>query len=145
MKRLATLQLFLLAVSGCVALLPSNGGGKTSFQPPRQVNASDIALPTGYRIEAVAVGLTFPSGVTFDDQGRVYVVETGYSYGEVWAVPRLLHLESDGRITEIATGEKNGPWTGVTFYKGFFYVAEGGELQGGRILRIAHGGTPRLF
>ena len=33
-----------------------------------------------------------------------------------------------GRITEIATGEKNGPWTGVTFYKGFFYVAEGGEL-----------------
>jgi hypothetical protein len=102
-------------------------------------------LPTGYQIEAVAVGLTFPSGVTSDDQGRVYVVETGYSYGEVWAVPRLLRLESDGRITEIATGEKNGPWTGVTFYKGFFYVAEGGELQGGRILRIAHDGTKTVL
>jgi hypothetical protein len=50
-------------------------------------------------------------------------------------------LESGGRIIEIATGEKNGPWTGVTFYKGFFYVAEGGELQGGRILRIAGDGT----
>jgi hypothetical protein len=60
---------------------------KTSFQPPRQINTSDIALPGGYRIEAVAVSLTFPSGVTFDDQGRAYVLETGYSYGEVWAVP----------------------------------------------------------
>jgi glucose/arabinose dehydrogenase len=147
-KRLATLQLFWLAgffASGCVDLLPSNGGGKTSFRPPRQVNASDIALPPGYRIEAVADGLTFPSGITFDDQGRVYVVETGYSYGEVWAVPRLLRLESDGRIMEIATGEKNGPWTGVTFYKGFFYVAEGGELQGGRILRIADDGTKTVL
>jgi hypothetical protein len=42
------------------------------------------------------MGLTFPSGITFDDQGRVYVIETGYSYGEVWAVPRLLRVESDG-------------------------------------------------
>jgi glucose/arabinose dehydrogenase len=147
-KRFITFQLFSLAVffaSGCVALLPSNGGGKTSFQPPRQINASDIALPAGYRIEAIAVGLTFPSGITFDDQGRVYVVETGYSYGEVWAVPRLLRLESDGQITEIATGAKNGPWTGVTFHKGYFYVAEGGELQGGRILRIAADGTQTVL
>jgi glucose/arabinose dehydrogenase len=143
--QLQLLSLAILFASGCIALLPSNGGGKTSFRPPRQINASDIALPPGYRIEAVADGLTFPSGITFDDHGRVYVVETGYSYGEVWAVPRLLRLESDGRITEIAAGEKNGPWTGVTFNKGFFYIAEGGELQGGRILRIADDGTKTVL
>ena len=51
-----------------------------------------------------------------------------------------------GRITEIATGEKkNGPWTGVTFYNGFFYVAEGGELQQGRILRIGDDGTKTVL
>ena len=50
-----------------------------------------------------------------------------------------------GRITEIATGEKNGPWTGVTFNKGFFYVSEGGELQGRRILRIGDDGTKTVL
>ncbi len=105
------LAIALLFASGCYAIIPSNGGGKTSFQPPRRINAADIALPPNYRIEPVAVGLTFPSGITFDENGRPYVVETGYSYGEVWSVPRLLRIESDGRVTEVAKGEKNGPWT----------------------------------
>ena len=73
------------------------------------------------------------------------MIETGYSYGEVWAVPRLLRVESDRRMTEIATGQKNGPWTGITFYNGFFYVAEGGELQGGRVLRISGDGTKTVL
>jgi hypothetical protein len=59
------------------SMRPSDGGGRAEFTPPRHVNADDIALPDGYRIEAVAEGLTFPSGVAFDDQGRVYVVEAG--------------------------------------------------------------------
>lgn len=138
------LQFFTLTVSlssGCLAIRPSNGGGQTSFTPPRRIEASDIALPPGYTIEAVAVGLTFPSGLTFDDTGRVYVIEAGYSYGEVWTVPRLLRIEQGQSPTVIATGEKNGPWTGVTFHKGDFYVAEGGELNGGRILRIRSDGN----
>src|SRR5919109_1474818 len=101
---LLILSAIAVSSSGCFAILPSNGGGRTSFRPPRSINPSDIALPPGYRIEAVVTGLTFPSGVTFDENGRVYVVETGYSYGEVWAVPRLLRIETDGRLTEIAKG-----------------------------------------
>jgi hypothetical protein len=78
-------QLFWLAVlfaSGCVAILPSNGGGKTSFQPPRQVNASDIALPAGYRIEALAVGLTFPSGATLDALSEILAQVPGLHVDE---------------------------------------------------------------
>jgi hypothetical protein len=48
-------------------------------------------------------------------------------------------------MTEIATGQKNGPWTAVTFYNGFFYVAEGGELQGERVLRISGDGTKTVL
>ncbi len=103
---------------------------------PRATRPADIALPSGYRIEKVASGLTFPSAVVFDDRDRAYVVEAGYSRGESWAVPRLLRLEPDDRFTVIASGDRNGPWTGATYYKGSFYVAEGGELDGGRILRI---------
>lgn len=40
----------------------------------------------------------------------------------------------------VASGGKNGPWTGVTFHDGDFFVAEGGILEGGRILRITPSG-----
>jgi glucose/arabinose dehydrogenase len=75
--------------------------------------------------------------VTFDDSGNPYVVESGYSYGEAFTTPRLLKVGPNGSVNEIARGEKNGPWTGVTYSKGNFYIAEGGELEGGRILRVS--------
>ena len=64
------------------------------------------------------------------------MVESGYAYGEVWTTPRLLRIEPNGQTAVVATGERNGPWTGVAYYQGAFYVAEGGEHDGGRILRI---------
>lgn len=63
-------------------------------------------------------------------------MEAGYSYGEEWTTPRLLRLESDGSVATIATAGKNGPWNGVVFHDGAFFVAEGGVLEGGRILKI---------
>lgn len=69
------------------------------------------------------------------------MVESGYSYGEVWTVPRLLRIERDGSASEVARGARNGPWTGVAAANGSFYVAEGDQLEGGRILRIQPNGT----
>jgi len=123
-------------LSGCYALRGSSGGGQTDFSAPREIKVADIALPEGYRIEPIATGLTFPTGVTFDEKGSVYVIESGYSYGEVWTVPRLLRIQPGSEPVPIASGGRNGPWTAVTYHQGAFYVAEGGVLEGGRILRI---------
>lgn len=136
-----------LCLSGCFAMRPSAGGGKESRLPEaggRLINAADVALPEGYRIEAVVTGLTFPTGVAFDEGGIPYVVESGYSYGEVWTVPRLLKVQG-GSATVVAEGGKNGPWTGVARHGNAFYVAEGGELEGGRILRIGADGKTRAL
>src|SRR5690606_8937001 len=94
----------------------------------------------GYEIEAVATDLTFPTGIAFDGEGLVYVVESGYAYGETWTEPRLLKIESSGKASIVVTGAENGPWNGVTFYEGQFYVSEGGEMDGGKILRISKEG-----
>jgi glucose/arabinose dehydrogenase len=140
--RVAISQLVLVViltavgVSGCYSLRSSSGGGQTHFSPPRNVQASDVAVPDGYRVEVVATGLTFPTGVAFDGEGVPHVVEAGYSYGEVWTTPRLLRIESGRSPRVIAQGERNGPWTGVVQAGEHFYIAEGGELQGGRILRV---------
>jgi glucose/arabinose dehydrogenase len=128
-------------LGGCYSMRSSGGGGQTLWRLPRIINAADIALPDGYMIEPVATGLTFPTGVTFDAAGDVYVVESGYSYGEVWTEPRLLRVAADGTTSTVARGDSNGPWTAVAFHAGAFYVTEGGTLQGGRILRIQPDGT----
>ena len=135
------LTITALFTTGCYRMRASNGGAQIKGLPTRTINAADVALPPGYTIEAVASGLTFPSAVTFDDEGALYVIETGYAYGEVWERPRLLRVSADGTTTIVATGDNNGPWNGITWHGGAFYVAEGGEREGGRILRISKSGT----
>ena len=131
--------LLMLALYGCYGVRPSQGGGQIETAV-RKINPADVALPGGYRIEAVATGLTFPTGITFDEDGEIYVIESGYSYGETWAEPRLLRLEPSNKTTVVATGEKNGPWNGVTFHDGSFFISEGGVMQGGKILEIDKSG-----
>jgi glucose/arabinose dehydrogenase len=135
----------LLLLSGCYSLISSRGGGEAQFKPPRRVEPQDVALPPGYRLEVVATGLTYPTGVAFDGEGTPHVIESGYSYGEDFAEARLLRIEKDGRHTVVARGA-HPPWTGVTFHQGAFYVAEGGAKDGGHIIRIAPDGqlTPLI-
>jgi glucose/arabinose dehydrogenase len=139
---------------GCHRARPSRGGGETRVtsatarpaegaRGARKVNPADVSLPRGYVIEVVAEGLTYPTGVTFDERGGVYVVESGYSYGEDFTKPRLVQI-IDGKLREIASGG-NGPWNGVTYRDDAFYVAEGGVREGGKILCIARDGTTRAL
>lgn len=132
----------LLVLTGCYSMRPSQGGGQTDFSPPRRVIVDEIALPAGYRIEAVAQNLNFPTGALFDDRDRLHVIEAGYSYGEAFGTPRLLRVEPNGRTTVIASGD-NPPWTGGSFHEGRFYISEGGTP--GRILQVdAEGRVTRL-
>lgn len=132
--------ILISGLSGCWKLRGHYGGPK-SFEPvTRLLNPADVALPAGYKIEVVARDLTYPTALTFDEAGQLYITEAGYSYGEVWTQPRLLRIEKDGRTNTIASGEKNGPWSGVSYYQDNFYVSEGGTLAGGRILKISKDG-----
>src|SRR6185369_9345886 len=72
------------------SFLPSNGAGQTTFRGTRQIDPTAVALPPGYCIEPVVSGLTYPTAVVTDEQDRVYVLESGYSYGEDFAPPRLV-------------------------------------------------------
>src|SRR4051812_29561190 len=136
----------LLTAPGCYTMRGSEGGAEVKLAPGegRRVTPADVALPQGYKIEAVATGLTFPTGVAFDRDGRPHVTEAGYSYGESFTTPRLLRIEQNGQPTVVASGpsgqQNNGPWNGVLFYEGNFYVAEGGTARGGRILRVTPDG-----
>lgn len=139
MSALRSGVLALVLTSGCTRLKKSEGGGQTAFEGPRPINATDVALAEGYRIRPVASGLTFPTDLVFDDRGRMYVVEGGYSYGGAFTTPRILRIEPGGERTEIARGD-NPPWSGADYRDGFFYVA-GGHLRPGQVLKIGLDGS----
>jgi hypothetical protein len=141
-SRLA-LALFLLGVS-CFRVREAGPGGKTFPQIPRPIRPEDVALPPEYLVEPVGFGLTYPTGVAIDDAGKTYVVESGYAYGEDFTKPRLVEVTPSGN-REIASGDENGPWNGVAWDGGTFYVAEGGESRGGRILAISANGDVKAL
>lgn len=128
----------VLVTSACYESMKSRGGGQVSKADVARVQAGspnpyDIELPPGYAIELVADKLTFPTGITFSPEGRIFVVESGYSYGEVFTKPRLLELVRN-RPREIATGD-GMPWNGVAYHDGALIVSHGGVTSGGRIVR----------
>src|SRR5829696_839988 len=122
----------LLSLVGCYRWRSSSGGGEARFSGERRLVPGDVALPPGYSIELVATDLTFPTGVAFDAEGVPHVVEAGYSYGEIFTTPRLVRIGPGGARSVVAEGGGNGPWNGIAYAEGAFYVAEGGQLEGGR-------------
>jgi glucose/arabinose dehydrogenase len=124
-----------------------HGGGQNveRSKAGRAFDASQIAVPAGYAIELVAQGLTYPTGIVFDAQSTPVVVESGYSYGEDFTVPRLVRLEPGGSLRELARGEDNGPWNGVDFSDHHFFISEGGERKGGRILKVSPEGKTTVL
>jgi hypothetical protein len=148
MKRILLLTLAILFLTtSCYHLKRSSGGGqRVDFDGERVINEADIALPQGYKIEVIATGLTFPTGIAFDEEGNAYITESGYSYGEIFTEPRLLKINTDGTTLTLATGNKNGPWNGLWYHNGFFYIAEGGQIEGGKIIRVdRQGGMTALI
>ena len=53
---------------------PQRGSQGTAAERP--VRPADIVVPEGYRIEAVARGLSYATDVTWDADGAMYVSET---------------------------------------------------------------------
>jgi glucose/arabinose dehydrogenase len=115
------------------------------WKKTRPVNASDIDVPPGYRIEPFVTGLSFLTDITFGDKGEVYVSECGpHTYGmepEKAPPARILQVMSDKSIKVVydknvpikiirntKSGEKLpegliGPIEGITWHNGLIYVA----------------------
>lgn len=104
-------------------------------RPRLPVKPEDIVIQRGYALDPVAIGLTFPTSITFDDDGNIYIAEAGYSYGPAKSAGqgRVLRLKPDGSMECIVCGLR-GPVTGMAYRGGSIYVAQGGFP--GRILRV---------
>ena len=84
-----------------------------------------IQLPEGYKIEKVADKLTYPTSVTWDDQGRMWIAEAGGAFLDEPAPARILRKEKDGRMTVVADNlEQRGIYpsiVGMVWHKDALY------------------------
>jgi glucose/arabinose dehydrogenase len=137
---IAVVAIAAVAVNNIYRTRRSHGAGTGTAPTTRTTNPGDVAVPSGYRVDVVASGLTFPAAVAFDDSAHLFVIEAGYVYGEKWTTPRLLRIDEGGRATEIARGDRP-PWNGISYANGAFLIAEGGARDGGRIIRVSRDGS----
>jgi len=71
-------------------------GRKVQRRGPRGFAPSDILLPTGYRAELVAAGLSAPVMTTFGPDGAAYVVESGHKVDDPPGIRRVDIRGPDG-------------------------------------------------
>jgi len=102
-----------------------------------------IDLPPGYQIEKVAEGLTYATSMTWDDQGRMYVVEAGGQFLEEPPSPKILRVEN-GRTTEIVDLGSKGvedSAVGLIWFKDAFYITHRAKDRSGAVSRVTLDGT----
>src|SRR5712691_11313789 len=85
------------------------------------------------RLELVADGFSFPTSLTFDEQGIAYVAESGLPFGGAPPGGRIWRIAPAGNHRLLAQGLRP-PVNGLTFHQGGLYVSEGGHP--GRISRL---------
>ncbi|GAC1458754.1 MAG: hypothetical protein PVS3B3_13120 [Ktedonobacteraceae bacterium] len=84
-------------------------------------------------IELVVDGLSFPTSLTFDNEGRMYVAESGLPFAGAAPGGRIWRIEVDETRTLIAE-HLHHPVNGLVFHDGGLYVSEGGHPS--RISRL---------
>jgi glucose/arabinose dehydrogenase len=88
-------------------------------------------------LELVADDLSFPTSVTFDDAGGVFVAESGLPFGGAEPGGRIWSVESGDR--RLVAADLAAPVNGLVWHEGDLFVSEGGHPQ--RISRIRFDGT----
>jgi hypothetical protein len=98
----------------------------------RKVDGRDVALPEGYTIEPVLVGLSFPTALDQAEDGTLYVCEGGSTWPTRPYMPaRILAIHPSGDVDVIAEETLGGP-RGISCRNGSLYVS----VKGGYFSRI---------
>lgn len=103
----------------------------TSVRPV--VSPADVRVPSGYRVEALLVGLSFPCGFACAPDGSVYIGEGGSTWPTRPAMPaRILRYHPDtGQVEQFTTEILPGA-RGLAVHDGGLYVS----VKGGYFTEI---------
>jgi glucose/arabinose dehydrogenase len=144
-----------LGAAGCATMDPELEQGSLVPHSTEGLQASAefpvVRLPPGYRIEKVVGGLTYPTSVTWDDQGRMYVAEAGGAFLEEGPPARILRIDN-GRAIEVANlnqvmgYDSLAAVTGLVWHNGALYFTHRAKDRTGAVSRMSMDGrVTQLF
>ncbi len=96
-----------------------------------------VLLPQGFRIEKVVGGLTYPTGIAWDEQGQMYVLEAGGQFVEEPPPARLLRV-AGGQATEVVNLTAKGviaSAVGLAYQNGAFFFTHRAADRTGAVSR----------
>ena len=112
-------------------------------------DVSTITVPAGFAVEKVATGLTYPTSLTWDDHGTMYVAEAGGGLNPEQLAPSRILKVTSGKIEEVANVSDQGVMAslvGLTWYDGDFYITHRAEDLTGAVSRVSRDGqVTQLF
>jgi hypothetical protein len=73
------------------------------------------------RLELVAAGFSFPTSLTFDEAGTIYIAESGLPFGGARPGGRIWALAPGSSRSLVAEGLRQ-PVNGLTIHDGGLYV-----------------------
>jgi glucose/arabinose dehydrogenase len=119
-----------------------------TFQGQAQEGPGVLVLPEGFQIEKVVEGLTYPTSITWDDQGQMFVAEAGGQFLEEPPPSRILRVEN-GEATEFVNLFEQGmtdPIGGMTWYDGMFFITHrNADDRSGAVSRVSPEGEVTLL
>ncbi|CAN5442079.1 hypothetical protein BH20BAC1_BH20BAC1_27020 [soil metagenome] len=102
-----------------------------------------IELASGFNVEKVAEGLTFPTGIAWDSQNEMYVLEAGGGFLEEPPPARIVKI-MNGQIMEVVNLKAKGvvaPVIGFTFHNGNFFISHKAADMTGAVSRVSLNGA----
>src|SRR5688572_862675 len=123
-----TLALAALLSAACGGKIATKAVDQAAVRSTEQEKVSEIQVPEGFRAVRVAEGFTYPSSITWDDQGRLYVLES-HTVAIPGLEPRVLRvkLDPEGSFEEIELTGDQAPTgkqaVGIEFQDGWIYLS----------------------
>ena len=128
MTRLAFVAAIALTLTGCqtlrsIAWQSLDQAGRYSA---KRVVVEDIQVPDGHRAVRVVNGLNFPSALTWDADGTMYVLES-HTVPAPMLKPKIVRVAKSGRIDRVRLDGPDAPngdtAIGLTHHDGWLYFS----------------------
>ena len=124
------ISLSLLAVSGCSTTdeqpqaIPIDRLPSTVPSP----SVTEVSLLPGYHAEIVVSLLNYPSSITFDPMGNLFIAESGAAPGDESRPPRILRIAPGGQI-DIMSDKVRTPVKQLQWRDGQLFIWHGEKIS----------------
>jgi glucose/arabinose dehydrogenase len=91
-----------------------------SGNPP---NTTQFNISKQFEIKPILWNLSLPTDVEFDKNGNMFIAESGFAFGGLHTIPRILKVDNTGMISVLTDRFLEGPIVDMVYHNNSLFVA----------------------